>query len=73
MDKLEKTIKTVVEMESFFHPNDELSNLLQEYQSGEELDMADLEMVSAARHLPYSDFLNMVKGQRKKDPFETDI
>ena len=65
MDKIERRIKTAAEIEKMFRPGDELSAIIEDYQDADnELGLSELELISAARHMGYTDFLKRLESNK---------
>ena len=59
---IEHILKQMADMQAFANPKDELSMLLLEYEN-QELDLEELELVSAAGSVNYQEFLNKIRKQ----------
>lgn len=57
---IEPILKQMADMQVFANPKDELSIILSSYESLE-LDLGELELVSAAQGVNYQNFLNKVR------------
>lgn len=66
MMNIQRMLLQIADMQRYFAPDDELTRMIEELSGGDdELDISDLEFVSAAKSTSYSQFMAKVQNQKR--------